>query len=336
MMIRHGTAHRTAAFILTAITSATFAAPATAHAAAGPIAVAGGKPKHPLVTLTTFTDPDEHPESVAIGRDGTVHVGLHAAARIWHRMPDGRTIVTRLPRAAKPEIPTRANGVAVSPDGTVAVAVLSGDATIAGVWQGRPGRKFIRIATLPVTAGPNGMSRDRAGNLYIADDALGVIWRVPANRPTKARPAKVWLRHHLLNRAPGGTPYGANGTELHNGRLWVSNPSQQLVAAIPIDPDGEPGQPAVMQRGSLFADVDDFDVTPGGALVVARISAQTVEQVRPDGTTTVLATTTAGLSQPTAVAIDAHRRTAYITNAAFYRPPGAPPASVQALPLPRR
>jgi tryptophan-rich sensory protein len=43
-MIRHGTAHRTAAFILTAITSAAFAAPATAHAAAGPTAVSAPAP----------------------------------------------------------------------------------------------------------------------------------------------------------------------------------------------------------------------------------------------------------------------------------------------------
>ena len=49
----------------------------------------------------------------------------------------------------------------------------------------------------------------------------------------------------------------------------------------------------------------------------------------PDGATTVLATATDGLSQPTAVAVDGRR--IYVTNAAFFRPPGAAPASVQVL-----
>ena len=283
------------------------------------------KPTTTVRTLATFADPDEHPESVAIGRDGTVHVALHAAAAVWHRRPSGRTTVTALPRSARPGAVTRANGIAVAPSGVVSVAVLSTDAAIAGVWEGRPGRPFRRLAALPVTASPNGMSRDRRGNLYIADDALGVIWRVPAGRRTAA----AWLRHPLLDRAPGGTPYGANGTEIHGDDLWIGNPSQTLLVAVPIGRDGHPGTPVVRRQGPLFADVDDFDIDHDGSIVVARISAQTVERLRPDGSTTVLATAADGLSQPTAVAIG--RRAVYVTNAAFYRPPGAAPASVQAI-----
>src|SRR5262245_53310994 len=78
-------------------------------------------------TLATFLAPDEHPEAVAIGRDRTVHVALHAAAEVWHRRPDGRVTVTRLPRATGDGAVTRANGIAVGPDGVVSVAVLSTD-----------------------------------------------------------------------------------------------------------------------------------------------------------------------------------------------------------------
>jgi hypothetical protein len=180
------------------------------------------------------------------------------------------------------------------------------------------------------------MSRDRRGNLYVADDALGVIWRVPDRRAPGANsgrtPARVWLRHPLLERAPGGTPYGANGTEIHGGSLWVSNPSQTALVEVPIAGDGRPGRPRVRLRGPLLADVDDFDVEPGGVVVAARISTQTVERIRPDGTATVLATAADGLSQPTAVAADPTGRLLYVTNAAFYRPPGAAPASVQVMP----
>lgn len=298
----------------------------------GSTARASTQPRHHGPdTLATFVDADEHPESVAVGHDGTVHVALHAAARLWHRQPTGTTIVTTLPRSARPDAVTRANGIAVAPNGVVAVAVLSTDPALAGVWEGRPGATFRRVAVLPVTASPNGLSRDDDGNLYLADDALGLIWRVPARRSPGAGNAEVWLRHPLLDRAPGGTPYGANGTEVHHGRLWISNPSQTLLAAIPINGNGRPGQPEVRQRGPLFADVDDFNIARDGTLVVARIGAQTIERVRPDGATTVLATAADGLSQPTAVAIDARRRTLYITNAAFYRAPGAAPASVQSL-----
>lgn len=283
-------------------------------------------PASAVRTLATFTHPDEHPESIVIGDDGTIHVALHAAATVWHRRPDGRTSVTVLPKSQQPGGVTRANGIAVAPSGVVSVAVLSTDAAIAGVWQGWPGRPFRRLAALPVDASPNGMSRDHRGNLYIADDALGVVWRVPAGR----RVAETWLRHPLLTRAAGGTPYGANGTELHGNALWVGNPSQELLASVPIGRDGRPGTPTVRQRGAIFADVDDFDIDHDNTIVIARISAQTVERMRSDGTTTVLATTADGLSQPTAVAIDA-RRTIYVTNAAFYRPPGAAPASVQAV-----
>jgi len=289
-----------------------------------------------LDTLVTFAEADEHPESVAVGQDGTVHVALHAATRLWHRRPNGTTLVTTLPRSPQPDAVTRANGIAVAPNGVVATAVLSTDPTLAGVWEGKPGGTFRRVAVLPVTASPNGLSRDDDGNLYIADDALGLIWRVPAGRPAAADRAEKWLRHPLLDRKPGGTPYGANGTEIHGGELWISNPSQTLLVTIPITRDGSPGQPEVRQHGPLFADVDDFDIARDGTLLVARIGAQTIERVRPDGTTTVLATAADGLSQPTAVAIDARHHTLYITNAAFYRPAGAAPASVQSQSLPRR
>jgi sugar lactone lactonase YvrE len=305
--------------LASALTAAAAVPAASASTGAGPI------------TLATFTDPAEHPESVVIGADGTIHVALHAAARLWHRRPDGTTMITDLPRSPDPGAVTRANGIAVGSDGVVSVAVLSTEPDLAGVWQGRPGRAFRRIATLPVAASPNGMSRDRHGNLYVADDALGVIWRVPARR--WPGPAEVWLRHALLDRAAGGTPYGANGTEIHDGELWVGNPSQTVLVSVPIKRGGDPGRPRVRLRGAALADVDDFDVERGGAVVAARISAQTIERLRPDGTATVLATAADGLSQPTAVAVDRRGRTAYVTNAAFFRPPGAAPASVQAIPL---
>src|SRR5688572_16524628 len=81
-------------------------------------------------TLATFLAPDEHPEAVVVGRDRTVHVALHAAAALWHRWPDGRATITRLPRAAGADAVTRANGIAVAPDGVVSVAVLSTDAAL--------------------------------------------------------------------------------------------------------------------------------------------------------------------------------------------------------------
>jgi sugar lactone lactonase YvrE len=172
------------------------------------------------------------------------------------------------------------------------------------------------------------MSRNINGDLYIADDALGLIWRVPAQRSDTPVAAQVWTRDPLLTRKPGGTPYGANGTEISRGQLLIGNPSQQILVAIPITARGCAGKPRVVHEGPVWASIDDFDVAPDGSVVGANISTQQVQIIHPDGSVANLAGPEVGLSQPTAVTIDDRTGDLYVTNAAFYRPPGAAPASI--------
>jgi DNA-binding beta-propeller fold protein YncE len=87
----------------------------------------------------------------------------------------------------------------------------------------------VRIAALPPTSLANGLAMSDDGTLYVADSALGVIWRVPASGGTPTQ----WASGPEL--APAGF-LGANGLKIHDNAVWVTNTDQGTILRIPSAP----------------------------------------------------------------------------------------------------
>ncbi|WP_371865598.1 SMP-30/gluconolactonase/LRE family protein [Dictyobacter alpinus] len=245
---------------------------------------------------------------------------------IWKRRPNGETQRISFPQSAHNV--TRVNGIVITDQQEVKVVVLSQDEHLAGVWQIYANNSFNRMASLPPTASPNGMAHDGRGNLYIADDLLGCIWRVVPG----ASKAEVWSTNALLarNTTPGTTPYGADGIKVFHEIVYVSNPSQSIIVRIPIQPQGRPGIPKIQFQGSAFANSDDFAFDIRGNLYIANILDQTIIRVDPTGHVFQLLDQSNGFNNPTAVAFGGagkDRFNLYITNGAFN--PQYPEGSLQ-------
>jgi DNA-binding beta-propeller fold protein YncE len=86
--------------------------------------------------------------------------------------------------------------------------------------------------TIPVAgAGLNALAFDTAGNVYVSDSFLGIIWRTgPAGGV-----ATAWKTDPLLTTT-GVPPFGANGLAFNNARtaLFVANTGNDTVVKIAV------------------------------------------------------------------------------------------------------
>src|SRR5262245_24320728 len=197
-------------------------------------------------------------------------------------------------------------GIVRAPGGIRYVGYSTGTAGLTGVWRVRPGRPPTRVAALPPTSLANGMALGKRGMLYVADSALGVIWRVPAHGGTPV----VWASGPGL--APAGF-LGVNGLKVHGGAVWVTNTDRGTLLRIPIGPGGAAG--AIQTVGTRPTGVDDLAFTGRATILIALNTVSEFAAVRPDGTHTILLTSADGLSNPTSVAVAGD--TVYIPSAAY-------------------
>jgi sugar lactone lactonase YvrE len=272
----------------------------------------------PLRTIVAF-DPAarETPENLALARNGTIYVSLAFASEIRRIGPDGsRTSLT---------IPTRGGitvGVAIDRhhDGDLDVAVRSADPATAGICRVSADTFAdpTRIAALPTNSFPNGIAFDAAGNLYVADSNLGIIWRIPRG----SSQASVWSESPLL--APTGASFmnftlpGANGIKVRGSLVYVSNTATENILTIPILSDRSAGTIGVRFTG---IQADDFAFAANGDLYVTENPLSKLVRVTPGGEIVTLATQADGLDNPSAVAFDPRprRRTnLYVTNSAYF------------------
>jgi sugar lactone lactonase YvrE len=272
----------------------------------------------PLQTVIAF-DPAAHetPENLAIAQDGTIYVSLAFASEIRRIAPDGSQTTLTIPTLGGITV-----GVAIDRhhDGDLDVAVRSPDPAAAGIWR-VPRASFAdptRIAALPTSSFPNGITFDSAGNLYVADSNLGRIWRIAPG----SSQATVWSESPLL--APSGASFmnfplpGANGIKIRGDVVYISNTATQNILAIPIRRNGDSGKIAIRFTG---IQADDFAFAANGDLYITENPISRLVRVSPEGDITTLVTQASGLENPSAVAFDPrpHRRSdLYITNSAYF------------------
>ncbi|MGC4949346.1 SMP-30/gluconolactonase/LRE family protein [Streptomyces sp. DT224] len=254
-----------------------------------------------FVSHLDMTD-GQRPENITLEPGGSADVTFAFSRQVARITPTGRVhVLATLPApSAGAGTPVLASpflgGIVRTDDGTLYFSYATGSSDLTGVWRLRPGGTAERIAALPADSLPNGLALDRhSGRLYVADSALGTIWRVPTAGGTPS----PWATAPELEAAGF---LGANGIKIHNGAAWVSNLDKGTVLRIPLTRHGVAGR--VDTRAAGLVNIDDFAFTGPGDTLMAAINADNeVVLVRPDGTHTVVLTAADGLENPTSLAV---------------------------------
>jgi sugar lactone lactonase YvrE len=119
------------------------------------------------------------------------------------------------------------------------------------------------FTTIPGASGPNALTFDKAGNVYVSDSFQGAIWKTGPGGGA----ATIWSQDPLL-ATPGVPPFGANGIAFDAGgtAMFVANTGNDSVVKIPVQPDGTAGAPAVFVNSINGA--DGLAIDPDGNIWV--------------------------------------------------------------------
>jgi sugar lactone lactonase YvrE len=201
---------------------------------------AGVDETSPVTSVVAFAPPD-FPESIAIDKKGDIYVSMYPTGEIRKIAPDGTqsTVAVLGIGPVTPFPGRRIAGLALDERGDL-YAALNDVPSTRGVWRiGNDGTVAL-LASLP-SAGPNALTFDARGNLFVSDSSGGRIYRV-----TRDGAVTVWSADPLLtgaNPTACGTfpvgPLGANGVAFDkHGDLFVANTTVGAIVRIPVAKDG--------------------------------------------------------------------------------------------------
>jgi sugar lactone lactonase YvrE len=109
------------------------------------------------------------------------------------------------------------------------------------------------FTTIPggAAAGPNVLTFDKAGNVYISDSFQGIIWKTG---PAGGAPV-AWVTSAML-ATTGVPPFGANGLAFNRkgDAMFVANTGNDQVIRIPVEQDGKAGAAEVFVNSVNGAD----------------------------------------------------------------------------------
>lgn len=278
-----------------------------------PAGAAGVPVSDPRIVAHFDLATGQQPENIALEPDGAADLTFAVAHQVARVTRTGQIrVLAQLPAPANPATPILGaaflTGIVRAEDGVLYVGYATGTADLTGVWRiGRDGRAT-RIAALPIDGLPNGMALDeRAGQLYIADSALGTVWRVCLHGGA----VSAWATGTPLQ--PAGF-LGANGIKVRHGAVWVTNSDRGTVLRIPIRRDGSAGPIDPVVTG--LTGPDDFTFTGrGDTMLVSLNAANELALVAPHGAPSIVLTAQDGLSNPTSVAVRGD--TVYVPSAAY-------------------
>ena len=182
-----------------------------------------------------------------------------------------------------------------------------------GVYRISPGGAVDRVLTLPSGSFPNGLAfHDEY--LYVADSALGAIWRV---RPGDPSPASPWYEDGALAARHG---LGANGLAFDaSGNIYVDVSESGRIVRLTLGGGAVSASTLVTEQAQLrSADGIAFDAA-GNLFVSVNDSNRLYRVTLPDAALTRVADRSDGLSYPTQPAFDTTPGSTilYLTNGAF-------------------
>ncbi|HEX9820188.1 MAG TPA: SMP-30/gluconolactonase/LRE family protein [Methylomirabilota bacterium] len=215
----------------------------------------------PATTFATLPAGTHNPEGITADRHGNVYVTTFDVTRtsgpgdllVFHR--SGR-LLQRVGVAGSSNLLL---DLAFHPVTGVLLVIDFGNKQVLTV-DPRTGDSSV-FATIPggAAAGPNALTFDHAGNVYISDSFQGTIWRTA---PGGGDPT-AWATDELL-ATTGVPPFGANGLVFNNAgsTLFVCNTGDDTVVQIPVGAGGDAGTPSVFVNSvngcdGLIIDEDD-------------------------------------------------------------------------------
>jgi sugar lactone lactonase YvrE len=233
----------------------------------------------PATTFATLPPGSANPEGITADNHGNIYVADFAVGGT----PSGVGQVVVFNRAGQP---VRVLDVAGSSTLLLGLAFHPTSGELLVIDFGNPQVLQVNpvtgaasvFATFPVAgAGPNALTFDDDGNVYVSDSAQGVIWVIPPGGGV----ATSWASDPLLTTS-GVPPFGANGIAFNRDRsaMFVANTGNDTIVRIPVS-NGAAGAPAVFVHSINGADgliMDDDD-----NLWVAANQADEIVVVDPTG-----------------------------------------------------
>ena len=240
-------------------------------------------------------------EGVAAGPDGTLYLSGNKGenyvtgdksqvhARIIARAPNGgESDFFQLPQGST------AGVIAFDASGRM---YMTGQGEQLGVWRLSGQGKGELFAKLPEGAWPNGLTAGPDAQLYVADAALGVIWRInpETGASSRAIEADALRARPFIALAPG-----ANGLEFFGRDLYVTVSDAGRVLKFHLNPDGSFGRPAIVAEGIPG---DDLAIDQQGNLYITTHPFNTVVRVSQDGKRSLIADASQGVTGATDVSL---------------------------------
>ncbi len=306
-------------------------------------------------------------EGLTVGPDGTVYApsfGVNAKGpvagppHLFSFTADGRlrnnvALVDPVPAPA-PQPSVNLLGLVFQ---TSSKTLLICDLDQGIVWQADPttGKSTVFMNTgLGSASGLNGLTFDKAGNVYVSDSFQGVIWKTGPNGGT---PTVFVSSQTLSPQAASGVilvpPFGANGVEFNNEytEMYVANTAYHSIVEVPLtfNHDGSvslTGKPAAVLTTGINApdgiavdrrdriwvvanQEDEIDVIdPNAVDALGNIAAKVVAK-RGDFDGISRSGTIEGLLFPASPAFSPDGKTLYVSNLALYLPyAGVPQTSI--------
>jgi hypothetical protein len=258
-------------------------------------------------------------ESIAISPD-YLFVSSHLDGKIYRIGADGKPVV----HAA---IGGKATGLALTADGCLLLTAWNEQDTPT-VFTISPQGDATVLVTMPDAQFLNGLT-PRTGNEYlIADSYRGVIWELNLAEQS----VRIWLEHPALARSSVEKEFpGVNGLKIYGDALYASNTEQMQLVKIPLQADGQPGEPEIILHP---VNLDDFAFDQDGNLYGTTHIYNSVVKITPDGNITTIAEAEQGVTGSTALAFgqaEGDRTSIYVvTNGGMSFPPatGLEPAKV--------
>lgn len=259
-------------------------------------------------------------ESIVTNTDSTLFVSSHLEGKIFRIGADGVPVVHA-------QIAGKATGLALTATGTLLLTAWNAD-NIPTVFTISPEGEASVLVTMPDAIFLNGLTPLASDTYLIADSYRGAIWEL--NEPQKT--VSIWLEHPSLARSSPDSEFPAvNGLKRYGNALYASNTEKMQLVKIPIQLDGQPGEPEIFMKS---VNLDDFAFDQNGNLYGTTHIYNSVVKIAPDGSLTTIAQAEQGVTGSTALAFgqgEGDRTSIYVvTNGGMSFPPatGLEPARV--------